>query len=240
MACWLAEVVLRLTAPKRAIYRRMYRAVDLVIVFSANQRSILSKELGIPPHRIAIVPFGIDADEFCGLAVEETGSVVAVGRDAGRDWPTFFKAVAGTGWNVKVACRQHLLVGLQMPTEVDLLGYVDRVRYGNLVAGATVVVIATQDLAYPTGQSVLLEAMASGKACVVTETEAMSDYAFNGVNCLTVPQGDEYALRSAVSRLLGDSDLRRLIGNGAREFVMSTCNVRAMWRSVGRLMVDLA
>ena len=239
IACWLADIAPRLSARKRAIYRRMYRAVDLVIVFSSNQTAILTRELGIPPERIMVVPFGIDTDEFVDVSIQETGTVVAVGRDAGRDWGTFLKAVDGTGWDVKVACRQRLLGDIPIPPEVEVLGYVDREHYRRLLANATVVVISTEERAYPTGQSVLLEAMAIGKPCVVTHTAAMADYAANGVNCLTVPVADAPALCAAIARLLDDPILRERIGAGGTATVTSTCNARAMWRTIGAAINDL-
>ena len=239
IACWLAEIAPQLSPRKRAIYRHMYRAVDLVIVFSSNQPAILTRELGIPPERIMVLPFGIDTDEFADIAVQETGTVVAVGRDAGRDWETFFKAVDGSGWDVKVACRPRLLGDLRVPSEVDLLGYVDREHYRNLLASASVVVISTDVRTYPTGQTVLLEAMAMGKPCVVTDTAAMRDYATDGVNCLTVPVADARALHSAIARLLGDPTLRERLGRGGEDTVTSNGNARAMWRAVGAAIGEL-
>ena len=232
IACWLAEIAPRLTPAKRNLYRWLYRQVDTVIVFSSNQRSILTSTLGIPTERIAVVPFGIDVDELAGLETSENGSVLAVGRDAGRDWPTLFAAVEGTGWPVTVACRPGQLAGLTPPREVEVVGYVDRAKYLELLANASVVVIATRDLAYPTGQSVLLEAMGLAKACVVTSTEAMADYAVDGSNALTVPVADERGLQLAIRRLLDDDALRRTLGDEAKALVRSRCNAATMWQSI--------
>jgi glycosyltransferase involved in cell wall biosynthesis len=239
VACWLAAIAEELTPTKRALYRRMYRAVDLVIVFSNNQREILQRELAIPPDRVAFVPFGIDVDELRGVEPTERGAVVAVGRDAGRDWPTFFDAVRGTAWDVHVACRQRSVAGLAAPAETTLHGFLDRHAYLDLLARASVVVVATKDLAYPSGQTVLLEAMALGKPCVVTKTRAMDDYVQDGVDSLTVPPHDPPALRAAIRRLLGDAALRAAIGGRARERAFRDADARTMWKRIGELLRGL-
>ena len=239
IACWLADIAPGLSSQKRRIYRRMYSVVDLVIVFSLNQRDILARELGIPIERMRVVPFGIDTREFEAVPVVESGIVLAVGRDNGRDWKSLLKAVSGTGWTVKVACRPSSLVGLTIPPEVEVLGYVDRSTYRTLLASANVVVIATENRAYPTGQSVMLEAMALGKACVVTWTDAMDDYVVDEVNCLTVAPHDVGGLRSSIERVLQDESLRRRLGSGGSDAVAETFNSVQMWRTIGGFITGL-
>ena len=55
IACWLAEIAPALPPWKRRLYRRIYRHVDLVIVFSPNQVAVLESELGIDPHGVVRV-----------------------------------------------------------------------------------------------------------------------------------------------------------------------------------------
>ena len=239
VACWLADLVPNLSPRKRSIYRRMYRHVDAVIVFSANQRAILASELGIDPEKIECVEYGIDANEFKGVAVSESGTVVAVGRDGGRDWETLLRAVDGTGWDVRVACRPKSLEGLTIPDNVTVLGYLAKPEYRELLGAASAVVIATRDCAYPSGQTVLLEAMSLGKSCVVTQTAAMSDYAIDGDNCLTVPAADADALRVAIRRLLADAHLRSHLGRGGKRSVANQFNAEAMWRAIGSKLKSL-
>ena len=101
-------------------------------------------------------------------SVELPCDVLAVGRDRGRDWRTFFDAVRNTDLRVRVVCRPALLAGLDVPANVEVVGVVDRASYRELLASAAVVAVITETLPYPTGQSVLLEAMAMGRCCVVT------------------------------------------------------------------------
>jgi GT2 family glycosyltransferase len=53
-----------------------------------------------------------------------------------------------------------------------------------------------------------LEGMASGAACVLTDSGGASEYAVDGVNALLVPPRDSAALSAGVKRLLDDPALR--------------------------------
>jgi O-antigen biosynthesis protein len=67
-----------------------------------------------------------------------------------------------------------------------------------------------------------LEGMASGAACVLTDSGGVSEYALHGVNALVVPPRDSDALAAGIRRLLDDPALReRLAAKGvetARRF----------------------
>ena len=60
-----------------------------------------------------------------------------------------------------------------------------------------------------------LEAMASGAACVLTDSGGVMEYARHDDNALVVPPGDEQALATAILRLVEDRPLReRLAESG--------------------------
>ena len=92
---------------------------------------------------------------------------------------------------------------------------------------------------YPTGQTVLLEAMALAKACVVTDTPAMREYAEHDVTALLVPPHDPAALRDAIDRLVDDPDLRHRLGHAARAQVTAWGGAAAMWRGVGAVLDEV-
>lgn len=238
VACWLAMDAGRFSKGRLRAYRWMYRGVDRLVYFSPNQTEVYRDLLGIPEEKLSYVPFGIDHEHFTPCDADEEGYVLAVGRDKGRDWSTLFEAVRGTGVDLRVACRPEDVAGLDVPTEVTVLGVVDRERYRDLTARAAAVVVATRPLAYPTGQSVTLESMAMGKCCVVSGTPAMRPYLDDDVDAVVVPPEDPAALREALQRVLADPDLRKRVGVAAREAVERTFNAGAMWRAVATLLHD--
>jgi glycosyltransferase involved in cell wall biosynthesis len=64
---------------------------------------------------------------------------------------------------------------------------------------------------------VLLEAMAGGMPVITTETCGMPDVIENDFNGLLVPPADAPALKQAILCLVNSEELRRRLGQAARE-----------------------
>jgi glycosyltransferase involved in cell wall biosynthesis len=129
---------------------------------------------------------------------------------------------------------------LRVPAGIDVLGYVDRTVYKRLLGRARVVAIASKPLLYPSGQSVLLEAMAMARTAVVTETTSLAGYVADGVTALCVPAGDAGAMRRRILEAAGDSDLRAHVGRNARDAVERSYSARAMWATVAADLLALS
>jgi glycosyltransferase involved in cell wall biosynthesis len=239
VTCWLAHLLAGAAPARRAGYRWAYGAVDRLYYFSENQAPVLEEHLGRGAARARFVPFGVDHETFRPAGAGDGGYVLVVGRDRGRDWRSVLAAVDGLDLPVKVCCRPQDLGGARVPPGVEILGYVDRDTYRRLLGRARVVAIATRPVVYPSGQSVLLEAMAMGRAVVVTATPALEGYVDDGVTALAVPPGDAGALRRRIEEAAGDDALRRRLGAGGRAAVEDRFNARAMWAAVADDLLEL-
>ena len=241
LSCWLSSLLPTVGPARLAWYRRMYRAVDGVVVFSTNQVEPLARLLDVDPNVVRYVPFGVDSDWFAPRSAgNDDGFVLVVGRDRGRDWPTVLAAARATGFPTKIACRPSDLAGLEVPDNVEVLGYVDIESYRSLLHRARLSVVATSDVHYPSGQTVALESMAAAKATVVTRTPALIDYLDDGVNALTVPVGDAPALATAITKAFEDRSLRDGLGSGGRTAVEQRFNARAMWAGVAAFLDEVS
>jgi glycosyltransferase involved in cell wall biosynthesis len=232
VTCWLAEVLERSRPARRAAYRWAYQSVDRLYYFSQNQGPVLAEHLGLDDDRLRYLPFGVDDDTFTPTGEEDGDYVLVVGRDSGRDWPTLFAALEGIELPVKLCCRPGDIAGLRVPGTVEMLGYVDRAVYRDLLGRARVVAIAARPLLYPSGQSVLLEAMAMARAVVVTGTPAMADYVLDGKTAFVVPPGEPDAMRDRLVDVARDDTLRAVVGRNAREAVERSFSARSMWGTV--------
>jgi glycosyltransferase involved in cell wall biosynthesis len=76
---------------------------------------------------------------------------------------------------------------------------------------------------------VLLEAMASGMPVITTETCGMPDVVEDEFNGLLIPAGNAAAIEAAIERLASSSELRRKLGEPARETMR-----RYTWERAGR------
>ena len=240
VSCWLTRDLQRFGRGRRLLYRFVYRSVDRIVFFSANQTDVIERQLRVPRSRLRNVHFGIDHETFRPRDLPDEGFVLAVGRDAGRDWRTFLDAVRDLDVPIKVACRTGALDGLDVPANVETLGFVDRDTYRDLLGRGRVVVVASEPRDYPTGQSVTLEAMASGRCCVVTDTVAMTEYLVDGQTALLVPPHDVAALRDTIRRALADDALCGAVGLRARAAVEAEFTAAAMWSTIAEIARDAA
>jgi glycogen synthase len=103
----------------------------------------------------------------------------------------------------------------------NTLGFVSPRKVERLLSKAAVVVIPSHREGLP---MVLLEAMAHGRAVVATRVGGIPSMVVDGHTGLLVEPGDPAALRAAIDRLLGDSELRRGLGAAAREKVSKLCS----------------
>ena len=98
-----------------------------------------------------------------------------------------------------------------------------RYEYGelrSLYARSSIVAVPLYENDFQAGVTTLLEAMAMGKAVVVTRTSGQgADVVVDGENGLTVAPGDAAGWGEAVARLRADPALRARLGRSARLWV---------------------
>jgi glycosyltransferase involved in cell wall biosynthesis len=233
VACWLAQDIQTTNPARRERLRRLYRRVSKVIVFSHNQREILQSLLGLSDDQVTVVRFGIDTEKADDLfsKVTDNGRWLSVGRDLGRDWKTLLEAMNRTGLPCDVISRSGALPSV-LPDNVTALPSMPEKEYWQRLAACRGLVLAVHDLAYPSGQTVLLQAMALGKPCVITATPALRDYLPEDAVLTAPTSGDADSLAQAVQRLDANETQRQRIGMAAREFVKQHCNEKMMWASI--------
>jgi glycosyltransferase involved in cell wall biosynthesis len=232
ISCWLPEVLASADPARLDRYRSAYSSVDRLFCFSGNQTGLLASVLDLPPERVTALAFGVDHEEFTPAPASVEGHLLAVGRDLGRDWPTLLGALAATGAPARVLCRRQDLAGLEVPPNVEIVGHVDRATYRAELAAARAVLVVTHVLGYPTGQSVLLEAMSTGRPCIVTDSPAIADYVDPGRTALTVPPHDIDALAEVVRAVTADELPLDEIGVAARADVEARFTAVGMWTTV--------
>jgi len=235
MACWMAEWARQ--ANERALrgYRRVLAGADLIVFFSANQAEVFERELGVDPARLVLAPFGIDPQFFEQAPKRDERYVLAIGQDVSRDHELLVEAVRDT--DVETRIYTPMLQADELPANVRLITErIDHVAYRDALAGATAVVVPTKALRYPGGQTVVLEAMASSKPVITTDSPAIRDYVSDGVNGLLVPAGDAGALCAGIERLMSDPDLCAKLARNGLEAVRERFTQEAMWAAIAPRM----
>ena len=101
---------------------------------------------------------------------------------------------------------------------------------------ATLVAVLTRPNVHASGLTVTLEAMASGRPVVVTNTPGLSDYVIDGETGFLVPPGDDRAAAQAIVTLLTDSDRARAMGARGRSEVEASFTTEHQAALLAQLM----
>jgi glycosyltransferase involved in cell wall biosynthesis len=239
IACWLAEDSQHMTPAQLSSIRRSIRSISKVIVFSANQVPILAEFLGMPPESIGVVPFGVDTQYYSPSAVAGRAGgagVVAVGGDSRRDYATLIAAARIADLPITLVCYPRNVAGLDLPPQVRLRRDIPHEEYRRLLLAADLVVTPTIAPAYPSGQSVVLEAMSLGRATLTTDSPAMREYVTDGVDGALVPPRDPAHMAEMIRDLLADDDRRQSLGTTAAKTARACFDLAHLWQNVGTLL----
>lgn len=237
ICCWLADELREMSSENRRRAAARYQGVDLTIVFSENQIDILV-DAGFPEGSVEAVPFGFADETFTPQPFDSrTPSITAVGFDRGRDYATLMEAVRGTNLRVDLYCKPQNIAGIPLPDNVEFHGVVPFDRYRQAISSAQIIAVPTREMAYPSGQTVALEAGATGACLVLTRTPALSTY-FTDDTALLCDPGDVQYWREALMRATEDSELREGLGAAAARDIRSRFTYTQMWKRIDDLFRD--
>lgn len=234
--CWLAEWLRTADAEGRQRLVKRYSAVDLILTLSRNQIEILV-DAGFRQEQVDAIPFGCAPSLFEGPPVERDLDIVAAGFDHGRDYATFFDGVRSVNTTVHLLSQPSNLAGLSVPPNVLVHGVVPYEDYRRIIRRARIVAVPTKELAYPTGQSVALDAGAAGAAVAVTRTVPLLEY-FDDSCAVTVPPRDSGAWTTALRDLLNDEPRRVHLAAAAHRRVLDNFTYEHMWSAFRQTLRD--
>jgi glycosyltransferase involved in cell wall biosynthesis len=222
-----------------------HRAYRHVIVLCAEQQRILSEKIGIPAARITRVPIWCDHRYFRAERVKPASPgdyLLSVGMES-RDYPTLQLAarelpyplhVVASGWSRGAGFaaadgidgRENLTIERGVPTT----------RLRQLYAGCRMLVVPLKSVTYAAGVTSIVEAMAMGKAVVVSASPGILDYVRDGVSGRVVPIGDPGALREAIVDLWEHPEVAARMGEHNRAWVESEINMDVFVERVARML----
>jgi glycosyltransferase involved in cell wall biosynthesis len=214
-----------------ATSRLTYSAADLIVATSNGVAEDLTKNFGVNPDAIQVVPNPVDLDAVrsrAGEAVEidvdrDTPVIVAAGRLAdAKNYPLLIDAIAvlrrtlpvrllilGQG-ELEQSLRRHI-ADRQLEGAITLLGF--QRNPWKYIARADVFALSSH---YEGFGNVLIEAMAVGVPVVATASAGTRDIINHGVDGLLVEQHDADSLAAALAAVLSSPTRRRAMSGEAR------------------------
>lgn len=204
------------------------------VVFFHPQPEKLLKRLGIQ-KKTQVIPTGIDEKGYRRSEIGDRKKVTItyVGRlESIKGVDDFLAAVVPLK-------QEHLDIDIQVigwyKDGHPLVSRYERdVRFTGLREDIPAILSTTDIFVLPSHSeglsNALMEAMASGCACVASEVGGNGFLIQNGVSGLLFPAGDRAALQAHIRRLIGDSDKRRAVGEAARKRIEEHFS----WEVVGK------
>lgn len=208
-------------ALRRAITAQLCNVFDRIVVLGEGAKASYLKHQLVIPSKLSCVQFGVDVDfwrptqfEHSTVQAEEP-FLLSVGSDDGRDYETLLQC--------RFPCKMILVSRKELPAheQVEQRSKISDVELRELYQRASFVVIPLRDIPQPSGQSASLQAMACGKAVIVTRTQGFWDPQGLGedVHLRSVIPADSNVLEHEIWKLFNDAESIKRLGINARKHV---------------------
>jgi glycosyltransferase involved in cell wall biosynthesis len=227
-----------LSRPKKAVFLsrlKVHSHLGAIISYGSVQNAAATDRLGVPRRKLhhALQPVG---ERFWRpVQAPARNWVVSVGSEA-RDYPTLARALEGLDVDAHVAVGSSVLrssgdadamlgpivreaAGVTPNCRIHVHQQVRHRQLRDLYARSRFVVVPLHDVEFDAGVTSLTEAMAMGKAVIVTRTRGQADVVRHGETGLYVPPGEPAPLRAAVRHLLDNPDEAERMGWAGRAAV---------------------
>lgn len=221
----------------RAVLRWALASTKLAVI-SKGELAYLHQELGIGQTQMRYLPFGVDHRFWTPAPTSSTPAatpyVLSVGNDAQRDYATLVRAWQPHFPLLKVVTR--LPLPQPLPANIEVIAgdwrqqLLSDEAMRTLFQQSLFVVLPIRPTTQPSGQSACLQAMACGKAVILSRIQGLwdADLMRNGENCLLPPPSAVAELQAAITQLLADPLLAARLGQQAYTTVGNHLNVDKM------------
>lgn len=188
--------------------------LDLVMVLDPTQKDFL-ESLPHSPKRIEVIGAHVDEEFFTPAPdMRKPGTILAVGNDVSRDYPTFFRAVDGLEAEITIVSQ---ILDAPAPAGAKVItDYVPFPAFRDFYRAADVVVVPLKRALHPGGVTTITEAMACGAAVVVSDSPGIKSFVRHGETAHVVPAGDADALRAGVEQVLKEAPYAEKLRRNAR------------------------
>jgi glycosyltransferase involved in cell wall biosynthesis len=225
---------------KMSVYRVILRRVSEIIFGSQSQMELWTEKYSLPKDKCSVIHNGVDETRFSPQQLSEFRArarsmwplpddsfvIGAVGRLAPEK--NFEILIGALAWLVSEGTDAYLLLAgdgncrVELLCEAERLSVKDRlILTGNLkdvrLALALMDVFVLPSRAVETFSNAALEAMASGVPVILSDIGGASEMIENGRSGLLFTVGDSKGLTSCLYRLVGDAQIRKILGNEARK-----------------------
>jgi glycosyltransferase involved in cell wall biosynthesis len=217
-----------------------YRLADRIICDSEDSRSILADKYGISPDKMAVIPIGVDTQEFYPMddIKKQPFSILYVGRIDKRKGVDFLiramRPVSQTISNAKLYVAgvgkdlsklKTYVRDFSLEKHVEFMGYISDDRLNEWYNRVQCVVVPSMFEGFGL---TAIEAMAAGTSVIATKVDSLKTIVEDGTTGILVDYGDVDGLSEKIIYLLNNKARREELRRGALEKVNTVYN----WNSI--------
>jgi glycosyltransferase involved in cell wall biosynthesis len=223
-----------------SLLRLVHPAINLIVTWSSAQKTFAENHLGIPKEKMRLVSHPVDPffwakqDFRPSPAESPTDYICSAGAEM-RDYPTLIEAMKGLpAITCQIAAREiRILSGLKavnrsaqelaptLPPNVKIRAY-PQLELRDLVQRSRFIVVPLLPTDTDNGITVILEAMAAGKAIICSKTHGQVDAIVDGETGLLVEPSNPEALRNAILDLWNHPEKASAIGKKAQDYIKNS------------------
>ena len=206
-------------------YLRAGTAVNTFQCLSRTQADMLMQYAGIREAQIQLLLCQVDHRFFFPRPDVPVRNQICSAGMASRDYATLVAAAQDLDVDVKIAAdspwfHQALNISLdELPPRVEARSYQTYAALRQLYAESRLVVVPLLDVRFSAGYTVILEAMAMGKAVIVSRITQRDDFIVDGWNGIYVTPSNVSELGERLRDLLARPDEIERLGANARQTV---------------------
>jgi len=208
----------------------LFKNTDRVICLTEGDAQEIVR-FGCPSEKIRVIPNAVDTNRFRPRKESPENLVMWVGRFEPEKGLSYLieaarivvKKLKNVGFMLvgygplKVKVMELARSSGLLNNAVRFAGPFERDQVANILGEASIFVLPSLKEGLPLS---LLEAMACGKPVIGSDISGINSVITNWENGLLIPHGNHEALADAVLTLLSDENLRRRLGQSARQLMM--------------------
>jgi len=215
------------TRKKARLLKVAHKHIDKLLIVSTSQSEFARTELAIPESKIIDLGMYVD-HRFWRPMNNQTDLICTSGREL-RDYGTLIQAVRELGIRCHIGAVvmdgkkdvwiQQVDEAQPLPEHLTI-GYNEKIGdIRNWYSRSRFVVLPLLPSLQAIGSTVILEAMAMGKAVICSRVEGQRDIIEEGKTGLFVPPQDPRALRDAIAYLWNNPHIAEQMGKEGRKKV---------------------
>ena len=215
------------------------KKMDGIICHSSDEVSYYTNLFHLNHPQIRFIPYGIELPEVNFQKKGEDTYIASAGR-SNRDYELLRRAMDGIQMKVKIYCSRDYKKILRNVKNSNFEIHTDTPleEFLSALSDSLFVVIPLKIPKISSGQLVLLQAMALGKAVIATDCWGTRDYIKHMENGILVAPNDASELREKILYLLDNPEEVKKLGRNAKKTVEEYFNIRSFASGIGNYIKE--